>query len=178
MMHYLEFTLKSSEKVSAPVLMSTLMHQVHLALVKLETDQLGVSFPQYGTTLGRVLRVHGEAHLLKLFALNIDKIESGISVSDIRQVPGDVNHARFYRVRPKKQNSKLQAGLKSGHITNPKAYIEKMCREIITAPFFQSDSASTRQSYKRFVNHDAVDVAIPGQFDSFGLSKTATVPVF
>lgn len=177
-MHYLEFTLKSSKKVSAPVLMSALLHQVHLALVKLETDQLGVSFPQYSTTLGSVLRVHGEAHLLKLFVLNIDKLDAGISVSDIREVPGSVNHARFYRVRPSKQNSKLKAGLKSGHITDPKAYIAKMCQEVITAPFFQSNSTSTQQSYKRFVARDVVDSGMSGQFDSFGLSKTATVPIF
>lgn len=178
MKHYLEFTLSGNKKTPVPVLMSSLLNQVHHALVKLGTTQIGVSFPRYDITLGNVLRLHGEAHLLKLFVLNVDKFESGISVSDIRPVPESVSHACFYRVRPSKQNSKLQAGIKSGHITDPKSYIVKMCQETIDAPFFQSKSTSTNQSYRRFVGRMDIETPIEGVFDTFGLSKTASVPVF
>lgn len=176
--HYLEFSLRGTKKTPVPVLMSALLHQTHYALVKLNTNQLGVSFPTYGTTLGDVLRVHGEAHLLKLFILNFDKLDTGISVSDIRPVPNEAHQVRFYRIRPSKQNSKLQAGMKSGHITDPKLYVLKMCQEVISEPFFQSRSESTGQSYKRFVGRKESDTAVIGEFDSFGMSKLATVPLF
>lgn len=178
MEHYLEFTLRGNKKTPVPALMSALLNQTHYALVTLNTNKLGVSFPAYGTTLGDVMRVHGEAHLLKLFILNIDKLQPGIAVSDILKTPDGANYGNFYRIRPSKQNSKLQAGIKSGHISDPKKYILKMCQEVLSEPFFQSMSASTRQSYKRFVKHEKSETSVVGEFDSFGMSKTATVPLF
>lgn len=178
MTHYLEFTLKSSKKTPTPVIMSALLNHVHHTLVKLETVQLGVSFPGYGTTLGSVLRLHGEHYLLKLFVMALDRLPQEVIVSDIRLVPDVVRQACFYRVRTSKQNSKLQAGLKSGHITNAKEYVVKMCQEVLNTPYFYSQSTSTGQGYKRFIGYSEVDSGASGEFDSFGLSKTASVPVF
>lgn len=178
MTHYLEFTLQGNKRMPVPALMSKLLHVVHLTLVRLQTSSIGVSFPAYGTTLGNILRVHGEPHQLKLFVLNVDALPTGVKVTDILAVPDGAEFANFYRIRPSKQNSKLQAGLKSGHITDAKSYIKKMCEEVLNEPFFYSQSTSTGQGYKRFVARQAASPQDRGVFDSFGLSKTASVPVF
>lgn len=178
MTHYLEFSLQNSKRVPTPALMSQLLNVVHLTLVRLDTKDIGISFPAYGVTLGHVLRVHGEPHLLKLFVLNVDTLPAGVKVSDIRQVPDNVEYAHFSRTRPSKQNSKLQAGLKSGHIKDAKSYIQKMCKEVRTTPYFYSFSTSTGQGYKRFVSREITAHPVVGEFDSFGLSRKASVPVF
>lgn len=180
MTHYLEFNIKSSKQKNAGALMSSLLNKVHHTIVKLNTNQLGVSFPGYGTTLGNVLRVHAEPHLLKLFILNLDEFDKAIKVSDIMHVPSDITmqYALFSRVRPSHQNSKLQAKISSGHITNPKDYIKKMCEELLSEPFFNARSTSTQQSYKRFVKREIVEHEQSGEFDNYGMSKTATVPIF
>lgn len=175
---YVEFNIRVKKPGMAGPTMAELMSTVHFALVNCQCDQLGVSFPNYDTTLGSKLRVHGTEDQVRVFTLNLSSLPAGVSMTTMQEVPEEVTWTHFYRVRPSKQLSKLKAGVKSGHITDPKVYRIKMCEEVLSEPFFITKSSSTKQVYKRFVGKKEASPQASGSFDSFGMSMNAAVPVF
>lgn len=154
------------------------MNNLHKEIVKVGVGKLSVSLPDIGSCLGRTIRVFGD--LEDLLLLNNDNIISGVKVElhSPKVVPDEHFFGVFSRVQQKKTMAKLRSGIKSGHITDEKAYRIKMASELINLPFFNLTSGSNGQQYKRFIKFSHSDHKTEGVFDSFGMSSSATVPIF
>ncbi len=76
---------------------------------------------------------------------------------------------------------KLNRLIKRGTISkeNIKAYKAKMFTKGLDNPYFELDSTSNEQLHRRYIQFSEVlSESVKGEFDHFGLSKTATVPWF
>jgi len=183
MKYYFELTIKQVGKVTVPEKMNALISDMHYSIVshannKNEKNKLAMAFPHYGENLGNLLRIHGTLSDVQ-FALNsVKSTHKGVNVSEIKEVPETALYRCYSRKRPTKQNSKLQAGIKSGHITDVKKYRKKMFAEIIDLPFANVHSSSTKQDYKIFIKMTEHDAANIGEINSYGLSNVQTVPHF
>jgi len=184
MKHYTDILVNSGEMLSQSQLMNLLYNKFHMALVKLKSDQIGVSFPQCQLKPGHIFRVHGDRDLLiKLHDSNwIGDSANKFQVEDIKQIPSIVKYRTISRVRTNMSKSKLARlkRRKSIHgIDEEKSYKAKMYSRGLINPYFDLKSGSTGQCFRLFIQLGELnDKSIGGTFDSYGLSKTGTVPWF
>lgn len=185
--HYVDLSLRPDPEFSSPVLMSALFSKLHRALVSLEADDIGVSFPGYALkprTLGQVLRLHGTAdRLQRLLALDWlagmrDYIDSG----QVSTVPPDAKYRVVRRVQPKTNVARLRRRYARRHQV-PLAVAEERIPDSVvqpvTLPFANVRSLSTGQTFSLFIElGDIQNEPVAGTFSRYGLATTATVPWF
>ena len=175
MNYYIDIKLKRVARQS--VLMNELVHRLHLALVKTGLNSIGVSYPNYGVTLGDTLRIHGtKADLERLQSVKW----ANDSATDIQPVPEHSKHAIFSRVRSNLSTSKLRRLAKRKQLSqqDKKEYKIKMLQSGLDLPFLELRSGSTGKIYQQHISVCNVDCEQCGTFDTFGLSKNASVPIF
>lgn len=184
MNHYFNITLLPDAEMPATVLMNAICAKLHKALFDSRSTSIGISFPKFEVTLGNVLRLHGsEADLQKLHGANwLGGMNGYCKFSDITAVPADAKYRTVSRKQPTMSQSKLNRLLKRGSITDDKvkAYNAKMFAEKgLGNPYLDFVSSSNGQRHRRYIEvGELLDAPVAGQFDQFGLSKTATVPWF
>lgn len=181
--HYIDILLKPDLEIRESHLMSLVYTKFHKILVQLKAEQIGVSFPDYKIKLGRLLRLHGsEVNLKQLESIDwLGGILGYCEVSHIKLVPADVKYRTVSRIRPTMSQSKLSRLKRRGSMTpdKEKAYKANMFSVLLTNPYLDMDSGSTGQRHRRFIHFGSlIDKSITGTFDSFGLSKNATIPWF
>lgn len=185
MTHYQDIHIQPDEETTAPILMGLLFARLHNALVGLRSDRIGVSFPEFGRTLGACLRLHGsEAYLAQLDELAWPRVLAGyIHKGPILPVP---EHIQGYRTVSRKQCKSSPERLRRRLAIRHQISLEEAARRIpddaaqrMNLPFVQLRSSSTGQHFRLFVEHGALqEHATPGAFSLYGLSSTATVPWF
>lgn len=183
MEYYIDIELKPDAEMQESPLMNLVYNKFHKALVKLKTEQIGVSFPKYHIKLGKVLRLHSEkSDLQKLQDLNwLGGIAGYCDISDVKNVPADAKYRTTSRIRTNMSKSKLERLKRRGTITpdEEKVYKAKMFSQGLDNPYLDLESGSTGQKHRRFlVIGPLLDHPGYGKFDSYGLSKVATVPWF
>lgn len=184
--HYINILIKDNANTyeNESKLLNLVYTSFHKALVKLKSDQIGVSFPDYQFKLGRRLRIHGkETHLIELINLDeIKKLDDTIyEISEVTNIPGAVKYRSISRIRTNMSKSKLQRLKKRGSITlnQERNYKAKMFSKSLTEPYLDLLSGSTGYIYRKFLHFGIlVDYEVQGKFDSYGLSSTATIPWF
>jgi len=181
--HYTDISILPDSEFPATVLMNAIYSKFHKALCELSSAGIGISFPEYKTTLGTVLRIHSqEAVLNDLQGLNwIGGMSGYCNVSGVLAVPVDTKFRIISRKQPTMSQSKLNRLIKRGHISedNLKLYKIKMLSRELDKPYVELISGSTGQKYRRYIEFgELLDQPVKGEFDQFGLSKTATVPWF
>lgn len=185
MNNYIDITVKPNHEISTSVIMSILYQRLHMALVQLKNDEIGISLPKStNTSLGECLRLHGNyASLHKLIGLEWHKqLGSYIWLTDILLVPKSIEHRYVYRIQPKNSPHRLRRrSIAKGWLTQEEANskISDNKVDVLTLPYIQLTSNSTGQKFKLFIKHSE-KMATPsvGAFNTYGLSKTATVPWF
>ena len=180
---YLEITLLPDPEFSAVILMNSLYSKLHRALHDLESTTIGVSFPNYKKTLGNSLRLHGTTtSLTELESKNwLGGIIGYCQVTEIMAVPDSVKFRSIGRLHPKKSPAKLRRLERRGSITPEEinVYRSKMAAENLPNPYLELTSASNGHKHRRYIElGPLLDKPVAGEFDQFGLSKTATVPWF
>ncbi|MBH0072520.1 type I-F CRISPR-associated endoribonuclease Cas6/Csy4 [Pseudoalteromonas sp. NZS127] len=180
---YIELRLKPDAEMSEAELSSKVFTKFHKALVKLNTNQIGVSFPQVHLKLGRVFRIHGEVSLLNDFqGLNwLGPLSGYCQQSDILPVPENTQYRVVAERRSNLSKAKLRRLIARGNIDKEgeKRYKVKMLSQGFDNPYLDLFSSSTEQVHRKFFEFsDDKAEPIDGTFDSYGLSKTATVPWF
>lgn len=181
--YYYEITLLPDPELPATVLMNAVYIKLHKALCDLNSTSIGVSFPKYKLTLSNVLRLHGsESDLDKLQALNwLGALSGYCEVGTIKSVPADSNFRTVSRKQTTMSQSKLRRLLKRCSITKEEAknYKAKMFSKGLDNPYIELLSESNGHRHRRYIEFGPLlDKPVAGQFDQFGLSKTATVPWF
>ena len=181
--HYIDIALKPDAEMRENVLMNKVYTKLHKALFDLKNNRIGVSFPEYRIKLGKLIRIHGDQAMLNdLQGLNwLGGLSGYCKVSDIVKVPENTKHRVISRKQANMTEAKLRRLIKRGTIKPEeiKAYKAKMFSQGLDHAFLELDSDSNGHHHRRFIQFgDLLDQPIKGDFDSFGLSKQATVPWF
>ncbi len=185
MNHYINTTLLPDAEINTSFLLNKVYTKLHKVLFDLNSKAIGVSFPEYHQSLGKVLRIHGtKASLEQLQALNwLARLSDYCDVSPIHTVPEKIQGYRIVsRIQPTMSQSKLNRLIKRGSITEEeeaKNYKAKMFAKGLNNPYVELESASNGHRHRRYIQFgDLQDNSVLAEFDNFGLSKTATIPWF
>ena len=195
MSHYQELTLLQHEEVPLYALWGKVYTQIHLALTELQaalgTGKVGVAFPEYRSDaeaqighLGRKLRVFADdaAVLQQLnLAQHLRRYADYVQLSAVAAVPAEHGLACYARVQVKCGAERATRRLIKRH---PElSYETELARlqalSVHSAlPFIQLNSLSSKQTFRLFIAKTAALTAQTGDFGSYGLSNSATVPDF
>lgn len=180
---YVDIKLLPDAEIPVTFLMNAIYTKLHKALYNQAAKNIGVSFPKCKVTLGNVLRIHGEKTVLDAL-LNFNWI-GGMSgyceVSRVLSVPSGAKFRMVSRKQPTMSQSKLRRLIKRGSITEDeiRQYKAKLFSKGLDNPYVELMSASNGQKHRRYIEFGKLlNEPISGEFDQFGLSKTATVPWF
>lgn len=181
--HYKDIVIFPDPEFPLPMLMNALYSKFHKVLCDLHSTSIGVSFPKYSITLGNMLRIHGEKPILQaLHDLNWLGGMHGYCVENpILAVPICTKFRTVYRKQPTKSQSKLRRLIKRSSLTETQIehYKVNMFSNRLDNAYFQLVSGSNGQKHRRYIALGKIlDQPVRGEFDQFGLSKTATVPWF
>jgi CRISPR-associated endonuclease Csy4 len=201
--HYIDFRIHPDPEFSAPQVMSILFTQLHLALVALKSSDIGVSFPEVDekqTALGRCLRLHAKMDRLQavIHHGHFDGLRDYMEVTPVSPVPEQTQYRQVRRVQSRSNPERLlrrqmhrhdlgsiekarQVAIKNAmerHGLSEKVAIQRIdSPQLLALPFIDLRSKSTEQSFRLFIKHGSMQTEpLPGNFNRYGLSLTATVP--
>ena len=195
MSHYQELTLLQHEDVPLFALWGKVYVQIHLALTELQaalgTGKVGVAFPEYrfdaAVQMGRLgskLRVFADdAAILQQLNLSqhLRRYADYVQLSAVAAVPAEHGLACYARVQVKSGAERATRRLIKRH---PELNYETELARLqalsvhSALPFIQLNSLSSKQTFRLFIAKTAALTAQTGDFGSYGLSNTATVPDF
>ncbi len=171
--HYLDIRLLPDPEFPAPILMNALFAKLHRALVAQSTTDIGISFP--GATpshLGGVMRLHGSAA----------RLDTHMDIGAISPVPDAAGHCQVRRVQSKSSAERLRRRYLKRH---PEVDEETAAQQIpneaerrLALPYLRIKSSSSDQQFLLFIQQRPEVHQQTGDFNSYGLSSTATIPWF
>ncbi|MBE8167627.1 MAG: type I-F CRISPR-associated endoribonuclease Cas6/Csy4 [Shewanella sp.] len=167
MNHYIEIIMKDD-------VVMHVYNQIHLILASANETQVGVSFPSLYK-----IRLHSTE--IKLSSLFTEKSLTDCTMSDVKSVPKNCTFAFIRRIRSSKSKSQLRRFKKRGNVYTKEQELDykmNMLKNGIDELYIQMKSNSTKQCYFRFLKLEKSDKEKIGKFNSFGLSDTATIPIF
>lgn len=185
--HYVDITLRPDPETSAPALLGALYDHLHLALVQQRRDDIGVSFPGYGTTprtLGSTLRLHGREPTLQAFMQDdwLKGMRDHVRASAIAAAPATAQHRTVRRKQFKTNVDRLRRRRmkrKGETMEQARTAIPGSVTHRPNLPYVHLRSRSTGQSFCLFIAlGPTLNEAVSGHFNSHGLSRGATVPWF
>ncbi len=186
--YYIDIELFPKKELRENILLNQLYTEFHNRLYDLKSISIGVSFPKYRLKLGDVFRIHGDEESLEKLQSKvwILKYEKNYHISKIMPIPNKVKYRTISRVRQSMSESKLRRLIKRSeegkgnfNIEDVKKYKIKMFQGGLENPFVELISGSNQKRHRRFFTFgELLDIELKGDFDTFGLSKTATIPWF
>ena len=183
MNHYFEIKLIPDSEMPEAELVSKVYTKFHKLLCDLQTNQVGISFPEVSYKLGTLFRVHASIDVLQKIQ-NIDwlgGLKGYCQLSEIALVPETAQYRTISALRNKHNNARLRRMVTRGNVNEEAIhnYKRKMLGSWLEQPFIDLKSTSTGQTYRKFfLFGDITKKSKEGEFDLFGLSKTATIPFF
>jgi CRISPR-associated endonuclease Csy4 len=192
MEHSLDIMIVPDDEVPIYFIRNKIYSKFHRTLSTLKATGIGVSFPNFKEKLGadrtqkllgNIIRIHGsENSLNKLQSTNwLSGLVGYCDVSTIQSIPGDVKHRSVSRIQSNMTASKLRRLIKRGSINADEAnqYKAKMFSQRLDLPYLDLESSSNGHKHRRYIQFGKIsDTSVLGEFDQFGLSKTATIPWF
>lgn len=195
MQHYIELTLMDNPDFNLYTLWSKLYTQLHLAFVEQKDSQekiaYGVSFPRYrlGSDkgvgfLGDKLRIFAHsAQELEQLNLNqwLARLNDYVHITAPRETPNNISYAIYSRAVPKDSVEKRilhQAQRRNISIKEAEAHFKNHVYPTLIEPFISLKSLSGQHIFKLHIKKTLTDEASMGNFGTYGLSKTMTVPEF
>lgn len=183
MEYFIDIKIKPDAEMRINVLLNKTYSKLHKALFTLKSTEIGISFPHYKVMLGNVIRLHGtENKLTELQSSDwLGGLKGYCTVSSIQAIPTGVSHRNISRIQANMTETKLRRLIKRGSITEAevKVYKAKMFSKGIDNPYLELESGSNGHKHRRYLQlGELTNSPVSGVFDSFGLSKTATVPWF
>ncbi|MEQ5800762.1 type I-F CRISPR-associated endoribonuclease Cas6/Csy4 [Halomonas sp. H10-9-1] len=187
--HYLDIHLRPDPDFSPALLMGALYSKLHRALVDLEADDIGVSFPDHklgvrARSPGDRLRLHGRGTRLEQLMANawLTGMRDHVVQQTIQDVPAETR----YRVVRRRQfntgspsRAKRYAQRHGIAIEEAQRLMQAPAERQITLPFVQVSSRSSGQRFALFIEHgQPQSQPVAGRFNHYGLSSEATVPWF
>ena len=184
--HYLDVSFDASVDFPLVHQMTSFYQGLHLYLVNTRA-QLGVTFPEMQlrgrSPLGSLIRLHGTRDALTVFIGNpsLSRIRSPFRLSEIEKTPLLSQPRTFWRHQPKSIVQMRKRAIKRHGLTEAQA-IERYpsdMHEQSSQPYLELRSLSTHQTFKLFfVKGNPKSETVTGDFNTYGLSPTATLPWF
>ena len=180
---YIDIHLLPDSELKEAELSSKVYSKFHKALVTLGTDKIGISFPLVNLKLGLLFRIHGDRGLLNdLQGLDwLGPLKGYCKVQEVKAIPDQVQYRVISAKRSNMSKAKLKRLIDRGSIDEAgiKRYKVKMLSLGFDNPYLDLQSQSSGQLYRKFFEFgELINQKMDGSFDSFGLSKSATVPWF
>lgn len=185
--HYIELRILPDPEFSPAHLLGALYSKLHRALVQLQAQDLGVSFPQYALRprgLGTVMRIHGSPPALQKLEQTqwLRGMRDHIEVSEARLVPANATYRTVFRRQFKTSVERLRRRRMKRHgesLAQAAAVIPMSVQQQPDLPFVQLRSSSTSQPFCLFLAMGPEqNESSAGAFNTYGLSARATVPWF
>lgn len=186
--HYFELRAIPQLEITETEVINQVMQSLHQVLVN-HQGNIAVSFPCYNVhrTLGGIIRLFGDEAQLQQFRtalLQQTVINDYTLALPIASVPTSVKgYLRLIRVNPKGQSALRRAekrltaqGKWSAEVKSK--MVEKWGSVHLNYPHLHFASKSTGQHFIMWLKQQKCATAVEGTFNSYGLSKTATVPDF
>ncbi len=191
MNYHRDIKLLCDAEISLGFIWQKVYTQMHLALVE-HKDAEGMSriafaFPHYmelfplGDTLRLFTLTKNELELFKVEE-QLKKFSDYVIISEIKEVPTKIkgyvtfsrrqfksNPIRLARRYAKRHNKTLEESL---------SIYEDMNARETKLPFVMMNSLSSKHQMKLFIEKNISETNKKGLFNSYGLSKTSTVPCF
>jgi len=182
--YYINLQFRADEDIPLYFIRNKTFTKLHKALHDQKQTSIGASFPGYKIKLGDVIRLHGDR--ISLEALQKSNWLGGLAgyceVSDILPVPKKVEGYRtISRMQQNMTNAKLNRLKKRGSISaeEVKKYKTRMFATGPDNPYLELQSSSTGEKYRIYITFSELhEQSATGEFNYFGLSKTATIPWF
>jgi CRISPR-associated endonuclease Csy4 len=196
--YYFDIHLNPSKDINISFIRNKLYEKFHKAMVDLHSTNIGVSFPNLKkkidkTVFGNIIRVHSTRNKLeelqKLDYLNA--LMDYCQTSEILQIPKDIKGYQIVsRIRQTMSEAKLKKRIvyqkEKGTLKTEndiKAYIKqykvKMFNTSLNNAYLELQSISTNNRYRIYIKFGEIqDHQVVGEFNKFGLSNMATIPIF
>jgi len=192
MNHYQDITLLPDAEIGLHFVWEKVYQQIHLGLVEMQDESgqlpIGIALPGYNADqhqLGNKLRLlaETEAELVRFNAQQwLSRLSDYVHLTGIRQVPSRIqSHASFYRIQPKSSNARLarrKAKRENTSVEQALAALEKFPEQRTDIPYIWIKSQSSGERFRLFIGHIEVSEPVNQGFNTYGLSKQSSVPVF
>ncbi len=183
MTHYIDIKLNPNKEIRENILLNQVYTSFHKRLYDLKSNNIGVSFPHYRLKLGKLFRIHGSKEALEKLQEQkwLGKYLQYCKVSNIEISPKTVQYRTISRIQQNMTAAKLRRLIKRGTIPEEdiKKYKIQMLQKSLDNPFVELVSMSNGQIHRRFIYFGELkNQEENGEFDTFGLSKNATIPWF
>lgn len=181
--YYIDIKLVPDDEVPIYFIRNKVYSKLHKALYSLNSTEIGVSFPRYKIMLGDVIRLHGAEEKLRELQSSdwLGALKSYCIIGSIQAIPNDAPYRTVSRKQSNMTEAKLRRLIKRGSIlpSEAKAYKAKMFEIGLDNAYLELESASNMHKHRRYIQFGKLgSKPVEGEFDQFGLSKTATVPWF
>lgn len=183
--HHLDLRLLPDPEFGPLALMEALYAKLHRALAAGGCTGIGVSFPEVqGLALGLCLRLHGSREALAALMNTawLRGMRDHLTVGEIGAVPAQARHCCVSRRQSDSSPERMRRRLMRRHAIDEATARERIPDRVATflkLPSLQLRSSSTGQHFRLFIQHGPLqDAPVPGVFNAYGLSTTATVPWF
>lgn len=182
--HYVDIRVEPDLEISAPALLNNLFAKFHRTAAQMIKGQIGVSFPKYGQTLGEVLRLHGSQQALDLLMAQpwLKGLRDYTQVSEVQPIPQTIQGYRTVcRIQKKSPQNIRKRAVAKGWLTEQEALdkIPDAQQQMLTLPFLQLQSLSSKSMMRVYIQQGEItQQAVVGEFSSYGLSRSATIPWF
>lgn len=183
MNHYLDIHIQPDAEMHENELLNKVYTKLHKALYDLQTNDIGISFPEYHTKLGKILRLHSsQTRLNQLQQHNwLGGLIGYCKLSAIQTIPNHTQHRTVSRIQPTMTTAKLQRLITRGTIpqTAHQHYKTTMQTKSLKYPYLELQSTSNGHKHRHYIQLGSLQpTPTQGHFNHFGLSKTATIPWF
>lgn len=183
---YIDIRILPDPEFASNQLMNALFAKLHRCLVRLGAADIGVSFPGLDPKqrqLGPLLRLHGaeDAFARLLGEEWLTGMRDHVRISGVQAVPDHVGHQRVRRVQVKSNPERVRRRQIRRHQwteEEAKRRIPDSVGRTLSMPFLTLESGSTGHRFRLFIDQTETDCPIPGLFNAYGLSGSATVPRF
>lgn len=183
--HHLDLRLLPDPEFGPLALMEALYAKLHRALAAQDCTCIGVSFPEVkGLELGLCLRLHGsrEALAMLMDTAWLRGMRDHLTIGDIAAVPAQARHCCVSRRQSHSSPERMRRRLMRRQQIDEATARERIPDQVaafLKLPSLQLRSSSTGQHFRLFIQHGPPqDAPVPGAFNAYGLSATATVPWF
>lgn len=192
MHYYRDIRLLPDEIAGINFLWEKIYLQIHLSLVGIKDENervpVGLSFPGYDMeahTLGDTLRILARDRA-EIDSLNIEdallRFRDYVQIRDLKEIPATIDaFARYRRQRAKSSIPRLaRRRARRKGITEEQALVDfsSFDEKRLTVPFVNAKSLSGDRRFRLYILEEKAVPPVEGDFSCYGLSSSATVPVF
>ena len=184
--YYLDFSVMPDPEFRETTLLGALVSKLHRRLVALDADDIGISLPDHEKSppLGGRLRIHGTQERLKALMLAewLGGMRGQLEIAPLLPVPAEVLHRGVRRRQYKTNAERLRRRRMRRHgetYEEVRQRIPDTVARKVKTPFLTVNSSSSGQRFDLFIEHEpAHERPSPGIFNTYGLSREATIPWF